>query len=168
MLRAVSMPSFDVVSKVDWAELTNAFNQAEREVGQRFDFKGTETSLERNETSIVIQSSTHDRALAAYSVLEEKIIRRKISLKHLEKKDPEKGPKGSTRLVTLIREGIEQDKGRQIVKLIKDSKLKVQASIHEDSVMVSGKKRDDLQSVIQLLRAAESLELDLQFINFRD
>jgi uncharacterized protein YajQ (UPF0234 family) len=163
-----SMPSFDVVSKVDWAELTNAFNQAEREIAQRFDFKGTETTVELNEQSIVIQSSTDDRARAAYSVLEEKVIRRKVSLKHLEKKDPEKGPKGSTRLITLVKEGIEPDKARQIVKLIKDAKLKVQASIHEDTVRVSGKKRDDLQSVIQLLRAAEELELDLQFINFRD
>jgi uncharacterized protein YajQ (UPF0234 family) len=162
------MPSFDVVSKVDWAELTNAFNQAEREIAQRFDFKGTETTVELNEQSIVIQSSTDDRARAAYSVLEEKVIRRKVSLKHLEKKYQEKGPKGSTRLITLVKEGIEPDKARQIVKLIKDAKLKVQASIHEDTVRVSGKKRDDLQSVIQLLRAAEELELDLQFINFRD
>jgi uncharacterized protein YajQ (UPF0234 family) len=167
MLRPL-MPSFDVVSKVDWAEFTNALNQAEREIAQRFDFKGTETSLERKENTIVIESSTDDRARAAYIVFEEKLIRRKVSLKHLEKKDPTKGPKGSTRLPILVKEGIEGDKAREMVKLIKDAKLKVQASIHEDSVRVSGKKKDDLQAVMQLLRADESLDLDLQFINFRD
>jgi uncharacterized protein YajQ (UPF0234 family) len=126
------MPSFDVVSKVDWAEFANAFTQAEREIAQRFDFKDTETSLEHNDKAVVIQSSTEDR------------------------------------ITVLIKEGIETDKCRQIVKLVKDSKLKAQASIHEDSVRVSGKKRDDLQAVIQLLKGAESLELDLQFNNFRD
>jgi uncharacterized protein YajQ (UPF0234 family) len=162
------MPSFDAVSKVDWAEFANAFTQAEREIAQRFDFKDTETSLEHNDKAVVIQSSTEDRAKAAYTVLEDKIIRRKISLKHLEKKPPEKGPKGSIKITVLIKEGIETDKCRQIVKLVKDSKLKAQASIHEDSVRVSGKKRDDLQAVIQLLKGADSLELDLQFVNFRD
>lgn len=162
------MPSFDVVSKVDWAEFSNALTQAEREISQRFDFKGTETSIEHTEKSVVIQSSTEDRARAAYQVFEEKIIRRKVSLKHLEKKDPEKGPKGSVRLPVVIKEGIDPEKARQMIKLIKDAKLKVQASIHEDTVRVSGKKKDDLQTVMQLLRADESLELDLQFINFRD
>jgi uncharacterized protein YajQ (UPF0234 family) len=162
------MPSFDVVSKVDWAELTNAFTQAEREIGQRFDFKGTQTSLERNDKALLIESSTEDRAQAAYSVLEEKLIRRKVSLKHFEKQKPEKGPKGSIKVGVVVKEGIEVEKARQIVKMIKDAKLKVQASIHEDSVRVSGKKKDDLQSAMQLLRAADDLELDLQFVNFRD
>lgn len=162
------MPSFDVVSKVDWAEFTNALTQAEREIAQRFDFKGTETSIERAENNVLIESSTEDRARAGYGVLEEKLIRRKVSLRHLEKKDPTRGPKGSTKLLILVKEGIEQDKARQIVKLVKDSKLKVQASIHEDSVRISGKKKDDLQLAMQLLRADETLELDLQFINFRD
>jgi uncharacterized protein YajQ (UPF0234 family) len=167
-LCSAAVPSFDVVSKVDWAEFTNALTQAEREISQRFDFKGTETTIERNEQSVLIESSTEDRARAGYSVLEEKLIRRKVSLKHLEKKDPTRGPKGSTKLLVLVKEGIEPDKARQIVKMIKEAKLKVQASIHEDSVRVTGKKKDDLQSVMQLLRADETLELDLQFINFRD
>lgn len=162
------MPSFDVVSKIDWAEFANALSQAQREIGQRFDFKATDTSLEKTETGVVILSITNDRAQAAYAVLEEKLIRRKVSLKHFEKKDPERGPKGTARVQVLIKEGIETEKAREIVKLIKDNKLKVQAAIHENSVRVSGKKKDDLQQAIQLLRGADSLELDLQFDNFRD
>jgi hypothetical protein len=162
------MPSFDVVSKVDWAEFTNALGQAQREIAQRFDFKSTATSLERQESSIVIVSDTEERAKAALGVLEEKLIRRKVSLKHLDPQKPAKGPKGSIRLVVQVKEGIETEKAKEIVKLVKDSKLKGQASIHEDSVRVSGKKKDDLQAVIQLLRGAEGLELDLQFVNFRD
>jgi uncharacterized protein YajQ (UPF0234 family) len=163
------MPSFDVVSKVDWSEFGNALLQAQREVGTRFDFRDTATSIEKNEAGVLIESSTEDRAKAALVVLEEKLIRRKVSLKHLDKKKkPERGPKGSTRLTVLVKEGLEPEKAREIVKLVKDSKIRVQASIHEDSVRVTGKKRDELQAVIQLLRAAEELDLDLQFINFRD
>lgn len=162
------MPSFDVVSKVDWAEFNNALAQAQREIGQRFDFKGTETSIEKNDAGVVIHASTEDRAEAAYGVLVEKLVRRKVSLKHLEKKKPERGPKGSAKVPVLVKEGIETEKARVIVKMVKDSKLKVQASIQEDAVRISGKKRDDLQEAIALLRAADSLDLDLQFVNFRD
>jgi hypothetical protein len=162
------MPSFDVVSKVDWAELNNALLQAQREIGQRFDFKDTETSIEKNDAGLVIVASTEDRAHAAYGVLEEKLVRRKVSLKHLEKKKPERGPKGHAKVTVLVKEGIETEKARSIVKLIKDSKLKVQAAIQEDAVRVTGKKRDDLQEAIQLLRGASLLDLDLQFVNFRD
>ena len=162
------MPSFDVVSKVDWAEFGNALLQAQKEIGQRFDFRNTETSLEKNEEGVVIIANAVDRCKAALVVLEEKLVKRKVSLKHLDKQDPGKGPRGTIRLLVKLKEGIETDKCRQIVKLVKDSKLKAQASIHEDSVRVSGKKRDDLQAVIQLLKGADSLELDLQFVNFRD
>jgi cyclic-di-GMP-binding protein len=162
------MPSFDVVSQVDWAEVKNALDQAQREVSQRFDFKNTHTSLEKTDSGFVILSETEDRARAAVSVLEEKLLRRKVSLLHLDRKDPEPGPKGATRLLVGIKEGIEQAKAKDIVKRIKDSKLKVQASIQADGVRVNGKKKDDLQEVIQLLRAASDLELDLQFVNFRD
>ncbi len=162
------MPSFDVVSKVDWSEFTNALTQAQREVAQRFDFRGTDTTIERNEKGVVIAAATEDRARAALVVLEEKLVRRKVSLKYLDPKKPEKGPKGTARLAVDVKEGIAQEKAKEILRLIKDSKIKVQASIHEDSVRVSGKKKDELQAVIQLLRAATSLELELQFINFRD
>jgi hypothetical protein len=162
------MPSFDVVSKVDWSEFGNALLQAQKEIGQRFDFRNTETSLEKNEDGIVILASAVDRAKAALVVLEEKLVKRKVSLKHLDRQEPGKGPKGSVRLLIKLKEGIETEKAKQIVKLVKDSKIKVQAAIHEDSVRVSGKKRDDLQETMRLLRAASELELDLQFTNFRD
>lgn len=161
------MPSFDVVSKVDWAEVKNALNQAEREVGQRFDFKNTDTALEQTDAGIVVTSNTEERARAAIDVLQQKLVRRKVSLKHLENKDPEPGPKGSVRIVIAVKEGIETDKARQIVKLVKDSKLKLQASIQEQSVRISGKKKDDLQEMMRALRS-EDLGIELSFENFRD
>jgi uncharacterized protein YajQ (UPF0234 family) len=162
------MPSFDVVSKLDWAEVTNALNQTQKELSQRFDFKGTEAEVERNEAGIVVRASADDRVRAAITVLQEKLIRRKVSLKHLAVGKPEKGPKGSSRIQITVKEGIETDKAREIVKMIKDSKLKVQAAIQDESLRISGKKRDDLQAAMQLLRGAEALNLDLQFTNFRD
>lgn len=162
------MPSFDVVSKVDWAEFGNALLQAQKEIGQRFDFRNTETSLEKNEEGIVIIANAVDRCKAALVVLEEKLVKRKVSLKHLDKQEPGKGPRGTIRLLVKLKEGIETEKAKQIVKIVKDSKIKVQAAIHEDTVRVSGKKRDDLQETMRLLRADDSLELDLQFTNFRD
>jgi cyclic-di-GMP-binding protein len=162
------MPSFDVVSKVDWAEVSNALTQAQREVAQRFDFKGTDAELEKTDEGIIVRANAEDRAKAAVEVLEQKLVRRKVSLKHLEVKDPERGPKGSTKIVIKVKEGIESEKAKEIVKLVKDSKLKVQAAIQQDAVRISGKKKDDLQDAIQMLRGAEQLELDLQFVNFRD
>jgi uncharacterized protein YajQ (UPF0234 family) len=162
------MPSFDVVSKVDWSEFGNALLQAQKEIGQRFDFRNTETSLEKNEEGIVIIANAVDRCKAALVVLEEKLVKRKVSLKHLDRQDPGKGPRGTVRLLVKLKEGIETEKAKQIVKIVKDSKIKVQASIHEDTVRVSGKKRDDLQETMRLLRGQDSLELDLQFTNFRD
>lgn len=162
------MPSFDVVSKVDWAEVDNALNQAEREVAQRFDFKGTGAALEKADTNIVIAANSDERARAVLDVLQQKLVRRKVSLKHLDVKEPEPGPKGARKIRVGVIEGIEQEKAKRIVKLLKDSKLKVQAAIQEQAVRVSGKKRDDLQSAIQALKSAADLDLDLQFVNFRD
>ena len=162
------MPSFDVVSKVDWAEFGNALLQAQKEIGQRFDFRNTDTTLEKNEEGIVIIANAVDRAKAALVVLEEKLVKRKVSLKHLDRQEPGKGPRGTVRILVKLKEGIETEKAKQIVKIVKDSKIKVQAAIHEDTVRVSGKKRDDLQETMRLLRAQDSLELDLQFTNFRD
>lgn len=162
------MPSFDVVSKLDWAEFGNALLQAQKEIGQRFDFRNTDTTLEKNEEGIVIIANAVDRAKAALVVLEEKLVKRKVSLKHLDRQEPGKGPRGTVRILVKLKEGIETEKAKQIVKIVKDSKIKVQAAIHEDTVRVSGKKRDDLQETMRLLRADDSLELDLQFTNFRD
>jgi cyclic-di-GMP-binding protein len=162
------MPSFDVVSKVEWSEVQNALLQAQKEVGQRFDFRGTETSLEKIEEAVLIEAGSEDRAKAALEVLKEKLIRRKVSLKYLDVQDPTKGPKGSTKILVKIKEGIESEKAKAIVKLIKDSKIKVQAAIQEQAVRVSGKKKDDLQGAIRLLKTASDLDIELQFVNFRD
>jgi uncharacterized protein YajQ (UPF0234 family) len=163
------MPSFDVVSKVDWAEVANALDQASRELAQRFDFKGTNAAIERAESVITVRAKEEDRAKAALEVLEQKLIRRKVSLKHLDKDEPSRGPQGSSKIVVRVKEGIEADKAREIIKLVKSSKLKVQAAIQEQAVRITAKKRDDLQQLISLLKErADQLELDLQYINFRD
>ena len=157
-----------MVSKVDWSEVKNAVNQTEQEVGQRFDFKGTGAEIELKDKLIVLRANTEERTKAILDVLQTKLIRRKVSLKHLDVGEPEKGPRSSFKLDVQVKEGIETEKAKEIVKLIKDSKLKVQPAIQEDSVRVTGKKRDDLQEAIQMLRGAEKLDLELQFVNFRD
>jgi hypothetical protein len=161
------MPSFDIVSKVAWHEIENALNQALKEIGQRFDFKDTDTSLERTEEGLSIRSSSEDRAKAAVKVLEEKLVRRKVSLKHVDPQKPEPTGKGGTRILLKIKEGIDIDRARKIVGLVKESKLKVQAQIQDNQVRVTGKNRDDLQQVIQLMRQ-QDLGIELQFANYRD
>lgn len=160
------MPSFDIVSKVQWNEVDNALNQTQKEIAQRFDFKDTDTAVEKVEDGIAIRSSSEDRCKAAYKVLEDKFVKRKVSLKSVEVGEPTASGKGA-RMNVKIKEGIETEQAKDIVRRIKDSKLKVQASIQDEQVRVSGKNRDDLQQVIALVRAA-GLPLDLQFINFRD
>ncbi len=161
------MPSFDVVSKVQWNEVENALNQAQKEIGQRFDFKDTETELERTPDGITVRSSSEDRVKAAIQVLHEKLVKRKVSLRFLDQQKPEKTPKGGARVLIKVKEGIEAEPAKKIVLGIKNAKLKVQASIQEAQVRVTGKNRDDLQAAIQLVRGME-LDLELQFINFRD
>jgi uncharacterized protein YajQ (UPF0234 family) len=161
------MPSFDVVSKVQQNEVDNAFNQAEREITQRFDFKDTETELERTPEAVTIRSSSEDRAKAALVVLQDKLVKRKVSLRFFDPGKPEKTSKGGARIVVKIKEGIEVEKARAIVQAIKDSKLKVQAGIQESQVRVTGKNRDDLQQTIQALRARD-FGIELQFVNMRD
>ena len=160
------MPSFDIVSKVQWNEVDNALNQAQKEIAQRFDFKDTDTALEKGEDGIAIRSSSEDRCKAAWKVLEDKLVKRKVSLKSVEVGEVAPAGKGARMNVT-IKEGIETEHAKELVRRIKDSKIKVQASIQDEQVRVSGKNRDDLQQVIALVRAA-GLPLDLQFINFRD
>ncbi len=160
------MPSFDIVSNVQWNEVENALQQAQKEVGQRFDFRGTETELERTEEGITLRSLTEDRLEAAYTVLQEKLVKRKVSLKSVEADDPQKNGKGM-RMEVKIKEGIESEHAKKIVLSIKEAKMKVQASIQERQVRVSGKNRDDLQTAIQHVRTID-LPIDLQFINFRD
>jgi uncharacterized protein YajQ (UPF0234 family) len=161
------MPSFDVVSKVEWAEVKNAVNQAEQEINQRFDFKGVNASIELKDKLIVLEATTEDRVEAIQDVLRQKLVRRKVSLKHLDEGKMTKNL-ARARMELKVKEGIETEKAKEIVKLLKDSKMKVQAAIQEDTVRVTGKKRDDLQEAIALLRGAEKLGVDLQFVNFRD
>jgi uncharacterized protein YajQ (UPF0234 family) len=161
------MPSFDIVSKVQWNEVDNAYNQASKEIAQRFDFKDTETELEKTTDGITIRSGSEERAKAALNVLQDKLVKRKVSLRFTEPGKPEPTGKGGARIVVKIKEGIEVEKARTIVQMIKDAKLKVQASIQDAQVRVSGKNKDDLQAVIRVVRA-EDLGVELQFVNMRD
>ena len=161
------MPSFDVVSKVDKQEIDNAFQQTKKELAQRYDFKGTGTEIEHNEDGIVLRSGTEDRLKAAYEVLIERGIKRKISPRVFDPQKVEPAGGSTFRQLVKIQQGISTEKGREIVKLIKDRKLKVQAQIMDDQVRVSGKSRDDLQSVIRALREHD-FGIELQFVNMRD
>ena len=161
------MPSFDVVSKVDSHEVDNARNQASKEIAQRYDFKGTDTSIEQTEEGIVIRSNSEGRLDAARDVLETKMVRRQVSLKSLDPQQPQQAGGNTWRQLIKLKEGVSKEKAKEIVKAVKDSKLKVQASIQGDAVRVSGKKRDDLQSTISMLKERD-FDLPLQFVNFRD
>lgn len=161
------MPSFDVVSKVQWNEIDNALLQASKELAQRFDFQGTGASVEKTPEGLLLEASTEDRVRAAHKVVEDKLVKRKVSLKHIEEGEVGKGPKGTAKLLLKVKEGIEVDKARDIVKALKESKLRVQAAMMDAQVRVSGKNRDDLQSAIRLLRE-QDFGIDLQFMNFRE
>jgi len=161
------MPSFDIVSKVQWNEVDNAFHQADKEISQRFDFRDTDTTLEKNTEGLTIRSGSEERAKAALSVLQDKLVKRKISLRFTEPGKPEPTGKGGTRIVVKIKEGIEVEKARALVQTIKDAKVKVQASIQEAQVRVSGKNKDDLQAAIRVVRERD-FGIELQFVNMRD
>lgn len=161
------MPSFDAVSKVSWAEIDNALGQTQKELSQRFDFSGTAARVDKTDEGLMVSASTEDRVRAAIKVLEDKLVKRKVSLKHLDIGKPTKGPQGTAKLLIKVKEGIETDKGREIVKLLKESKLKVQSSIQDQQVRVTGKNRDDLQDAIRFLRG-QDLGIEMQFINFRE
>jgi uncharacterized protein YajQ (UPF0234 family) len=161
------MPTFDVVSKVDAHEVDNARNQASKEIAQRFDFKGTDTTIEQTDEGIVIRANSEGRLDAARDVLETKMVRRQVSLKSLDPQQPQQAGGNMWRQLIKLKEGVSKEKAKEIVKAIKDSKIKVQASIQGDAVRVSGKKRDDLQETIAMLKEAD-FDLPLQFVNFRD
>lgn len=161
------MPSFDIVSKVAWHEVDNALGQAQKEISQRYDFKDTGTEIERTAEGIALRSSSEDRLKAAWVALQEKLVKRKVSLKSFEAGKIEATGKGGAKMLVAVKEGIEGEPAKDIVRAIKDAKLKVQASIQDSQVRVTGKNRDDLQQAIALVRAA-GLPLELQFVNFRD
>jgi uncharacterized protein YajQ (UPF0234 family) len=163
----VADPSFDVVSKVDRQEVDNALNQASKELGTRFDFRGTGTSIAwSGEEAIAIESETEERALAAVEVFKEKLIKRSISLKAFEADEPALSGK-IYKIGGKILQGIASDKAKQIAKFIRDEGPKgVQAQIQGDQLRVSGKKKDQLQDVIALLKGKD-FEIALQFTNYR-
>jgi uncharacterized protein YajQ (UPF0234 family) len=160
-------PSFDVVSKVDRQEVDNAVTQAAKELAQRFDFRGTGTAISwSGKEAITIESETEERAKAAVDVFREKLVRRNISLKAVELDDPTVSGK-TYRVRGKILEGISSDKAKEIGKAIRDEKLKgVQAQVQGDQLRVSGKKKDDLQAVIALLKSRD-FGIALQFVNYR-
>ena len=161
------MPSFDVVSKVDLQEMDNAINIASKELSQRYDFRGTNTSIERTPEGIILRTADEPHATAAVQVLRERMAKRNVSQRCLDIGEVEPAAGRSVRVLIKIKQGIETETGKKLVKALKDSKIKVQASIQGDEVRVTGKNRDDLQAAIALLRR-EDVGLDLQFVNFRD
>ena len=162
------MPTFDVVSEVDRQEVRNAIDQAQREIATRFDFKNTNSSIEQNELVFTLRTISEDRLNALRTVLEEKLVKRGVSLKGLDYAKVEEATQNTVRQVATLAVGISSDKAREINKLIKsDGPKGVSSQTQGDAVRVSGKKRDDLQAVIALLKG-QDLGVPLQFINFRD
>ena len=162
------MPSFDVVSEVDAQEVRNAVDQAARELRTRYDFKGTDSSIELSGLEITMRSASDDRMQALRTLLEEKLVKRKVSLKALEYGKVEDASGGAKRQVATLSAGISSDHARAINGFIKDLKMMgIQSQTQGDQLRVSGKKRDDLQQVITALREHD-FPLPLQFTNFRD
>jgi uncharacterized protein YajQ (UPF0234 family) len=160
------MPSFDVVSEVNHHELSNAVDQANREVTTRFDFKGTGSNFELAGNLITMNTQSEFQLQQMYDILCNKLVKRSVDIACLELGEPNVQLKTATQAVT-VREGIETADARKMVKLIKERKMKVQAAIQGDQLRVTGKKRDDLQAVIALLKGSE-FAVPLQFKNFRD
>ena len=160
------MPSFDVVSKIDNHEVANAVDQTNRELATRFDFKGSDARAELTKHTITLIASTDFQLKQLDEILRNKLAKRQVDVRSLEYKDPDV-KLNEARQVVDVKQGLETDKAKKIVKLIKESGIKVQAAIQGDQIRVTGKKRDDLQATIAFLREAK-LELPVQFENFRD
>lgn len=160
------MPSFDIVSEVDSHELTNAIDQANRELDNRFDFRGVEAKFQLNDFVITLSAPSDFQVQQMLDILHKKLVGRGINLGSLDEGEIDANLAQAKQVIT-VRQGIEQALGKEINKLIKESKIKVSSQINGDKVRVQGKKRDDLQAVIALLKKAE-LEQPLQFENFRD
>lgn len=162
------MPTFDVVSEIDLQEVRNAVDQANREATNRFDFKGTNAVIEFSDKELTLSASTEDRLRALYQLLEEKLVKRSVSLKTLDPGKIEEASHSSARQKVALKAGISQDVGKKINKIVKDMGVKsLSSSIQGDHVRVTGKQRDDLQHAIAVFKEAE-LDVPLQFNNFRD
>jgi uncharacterized protein YajQ (UPF0234 family) len=162
------MPSFDVVSEIDMQEVRNAVDQASRELSTRFDFKGTDSSIELKDHEIEMKTASEDRLNALRQLLEEKLVKRKVSLKSLDYGKVLDAASSTVRQIVTLNAGISSDKAKAVDKAIKELGLKgISSQTQGDQVRVTGKKRDDLQDVIAGLKEVD-LEIPLQFINFRD
>ena len=160
------MPSFDIVCEIDFCEVRNAVDQANREVGTRYDFKGVDAKFDLKDTEIVMKAEVDFQLQQMIDILKQKLTKREVSLKHLDVQQPEIKHKSAVQVIKL-QKGIATDKARRIVKMIKDKRLKVQSAIQGEQVRVTGKKRDDLQTVIAMMREVD-MDLPLQYVNFRD
>jgi len=162
------MPSFDIVSEIDLQEVRNAVDQANREATTRFDFKNTNAKVEFSEKELTLSASTEDRLRALYQLLEEKLVKRSVSLKTLDPGKIDEASQGAARQKVALKAGITQEVGKQINKMVKEMGVKnLSSSIQGDQVRVTGKQRDDLQQAIAFFKAAE-MSVPLQFTNFRD
>ena len=158
--------SFDIVSKTELQEVANAVQQAQKELAQRFDFKGSKSSIELSGEEITLNSDDEGKLRSVKDILESKLVKRQVSLKALDYGKVEPAQMGTVRQKAKIVQGIESEKAKAIVKTIKDAKLKVQASIQSDQVRVTGRTKDDLQRAIQLVKA-QDYGIPLQFTNYR-
>lgn len=161
------MPSFDIVSKTDLSEVDNALQNLEREITQRYDFKGSKSRVERKESELTIHADDDLKLKQMHELLQTHLARRKIAPGALDYRTPEKAAGQSMRQVAVVRTGIEKELAKRLVKDIKNAKLKVQVAIQGDELRVSGKKRDELQEAIAFVKSLD-IEQPLQFINFRD
>jgi uncharacterized protein YajQ (UPF0234 family) len=161
------MPSFDIVSKTDLSEVDNALQGMLREIGQRFDFKGSKCTIERLDNVLTVNADDALKLKQMHELLKTHLTRRKLDAGALEFKEPEKATGNTVRQTVIVRQGVAGDLAKRIVREIKDGKLKVQVAIQGDELRVSGKKRDDLQAAIQLVRGLK-IEQPLQYVNFRD
>jgi uncharacterized protein YajQ (UPF0234 family) len=159
--------SFDVVSKIDMAEVTNAVTQALKEIGQRFDFKGSKSNITQEKDDLVVASDDEYKLKSVIDILQGKLVKRGVPTRNISYGKLEPALSGTVRQRLTLQQGIPVDKAKEVVKAIKDAKIKVQASIQSDQVRVSGKSRDDLQTVIQLLKGKD-FGIELQFENFRN
>lgn len=158
--------SFDIVSKTDYAEVTNAIHQTSKEIGQRFDFKGSKATVELQQKDLMLSAEDETKLRNMNDILQSKLVKRGISLKALDYQKIEPAAGGTVRQLVKVQQGIPIEKAKEVVKFIKDSKLKVQASIQGETVRVSGKDRDTLQDVIAKLKAKD-FGIDMQFDNYR-
>lgn len=161
------MPSFDIVSKVDMQEVDNAVNQTIKEISQRYDFKGSKSEVSMEKETVKVLADSDFQLKAIVDILQSKFLKRGISVKALQYGKIENASGGMVRQIITVQQGVSKEKGKELNGIIKESRLKVQSQIQDDQVRVTGKNIDDLQDIIRLLKGKD-LDIELQFVNFRD